>query len=65
MIKSIIKCSNNMVIVFDRRGEQIPQYQGQYEKVKEIILKDAPPEAVFAHGFAKGIELQKVTRHEW
>ena len=54
-----------MVIVFDRRGEQIPQYQGQCEKVKEIILKDAPPEAVFAHGFAKGIELQKVTRHEW
>ena len=28
MIKSVIKTPNNMVIVFDENGEQIPEYQG-------------------------------------
>ena len=65
MIKSVIKTPKNMVIVFDKEGEQIPEYQGQYEEVKESILTDAPPDAVFAHGLTDIGELRKVSREEW
>ena len=32
MIKTAIKFGNNMVMVFDKWGEQIPEYQSQYGK---------------------------------
>ena len=35
VIKTAIRFQNDMVMVFDKRGEQIPKYQGQYEEVKE------------------------------
>ena len=65
MIKTAIRFKNNMVMVFDKRGEQIPKYQGQYEKVKKSISRDAPPDAVFAHGLTDAGELPKVPREEW
>ena len=65
MIKTVIRCPNNMVMVFDKRGEQIPKYQGQYEKVKESILRDAPPDTIFALGFTDAGELREVPREEW
>ena len=65
MIKAAIKFRNNMVMVFDEKGEQIPKYQGKYEEMKESILKDAPPDAIFAHGFSDDGELRKVSREEW
>ena len=66
MIKSVCKWQDGMVMVFDKKGEQIPEYQGQYENVKESILKDAPPDAVFSHGFWDEAELLKVvSREEW
>jgi len=36
-----------MVMAFDKRGEQVPEYQGQYQDVKGSILENAPPNAVF------------------
>ncbi len=65
MIKTVIRFQNNMVMVFDKSGEQIPKYQGQYEEVKQSILKDASVNAVFAHGFSNAGELRKVSREEW
>ncbi len=66
MIKSVYKWQDGIVMVFDKKGEQIPEYQGQYEDVKESILKDAPPDAVFSHGFWDEAELLKVvSREEW
>ncbi len=65
MIKTVIRCSNNMVMVFDKSGEQIPEYQGQYEEVKGKILKDAPLNAVFACFPDYETELQIVPREEW
>ena len=65
MIKTAIRFKNNMVMVFDKRGEQIPKYQGQFEGVKESILRDAPPEAVFSHGFGDDFELKVVPREQW
>lgn len=65
MIKTVIWCQNDMVMVFDENGEQIPGYQGQYEQVKEAILKNAPASTLFAHGLTGSGELRKVPREEW
>ena len=65
MIKIAIRFQDNTVAVFERNGEQPPQYQGQYGEVKERVQEDAPPDAVFAHSFTDSAELQKVSREEW
>ena len=65
MIKTIIRSQNNMVVVFDERGKQIPEYQNQYEEVKEKILKDAPLNAVFSYLPDYETELQIVPREKW
>ena len=65
MIKTVIRCSNNMVMVFDKTGEQIPEYQGQYEEVKEKILRDAPPNVVFGYFPDYVYELELVPREDW
>ena len=65
MIKTIIRCPNNMVMVFDQKGEQTPQYQGQYEEVKESILKDAPLTAAFAHLSDAQPEWRQLPREGW
>ena len=65
MIKTVIRFKSNMVMVFDRWGEQIPKYQGQYEKMKGSILGDALSDTIFALGFTDAGELQKVPREEW
>ena len=54
-----------MVLVFDKRGEQIAQYQGQYEEVKGEILKDAPPSTIFGCFPDYEHELKIVPRDEW
>ncbi len=65
MIKTAIRCPNNMVMVFDKKGEQVPEYQGQYQEVKESILRDALPDTVFGYLYDSGPELRKVPREEW
>jgi len=65
MIKTVIRCPNDMVMVFDKRREQIPEYQGQYQEVKASILKDAPLNAVFGYLSDSEPELRKVPREEW
>ena len=65
MIKTAIRCPSNMVMVFDEKGEQIPEYQGQYEEVMKDILGDAPLSAVFAHLPDYEPELREVPRKEW
>ena len=65
VIKTVIKCQNDMVMVFDKKGEQISEYQGQYEAVKEKILKDAPLNAVFGYLPDYETELRLVPREEW
>ena len=65
MIKTVIKCHDNMVLVFDEKGERIPRYHGQYEDVKESILKDAPPNALFGCLSDSEPELRRTPRGEW
>ena len=64
-IKNVIRTPEDMVLVFDKRGEQIPEYQGQYQAVRAGIVEDAPPGAVFAYALADKAELQIMTRCEW
>lgn len=65
MIVTVIRMKNDMVMVFDVKGEQMPAYQGPYDEVKDRILKDAPPGAVFMHW--RGVEAvpETVAREEW
>ena len=65
MIKTVMRFKNNIVMVFDKWKEQIPEYQGQYEKVKESILRDALPDTIFALGFTDAGELREVPREGW
>ena len=65
MIRTVIRCSNNMVIVFDEKGEQILEYQGQYQEVKEKILTDTPLNAVFGYFPDYETELEIIPREEW
>lgn len=65
MIKTAFRFQGNMVVVFDGKGEQIPRYQGRYEEVRESILKDAPPGAVFSHRVEHKNKFKVVSREEW
>ena len=65
MIKTAIRCPNNMVMVFDDRGEQIPEYQGQYGGVKEDILRDTSLDTVFGYLSDYEPELREVPKEEW
>ncbi len=65
MIKTVIRLENDMVMVFDAAGEQIPDYQGQYGDVKEKILRDAPPDTAFNHWFSQALEPMPVAQNSW
>lgn len=65
MIKTVIRLKDGAVMVFDAEGEQIIKYQGQYEKVKSRILRDAPPETLFAHWVDNSPEPEMVGRENW
>ena len=54
-----------MVMVFDADGEQIPEYQGQFEDVKTSILRDAPQEAIFARWFNHDPMPEIIFREGW
>lgn len=62
MIKSVIRAENGSVAAFDENDEQIAEYQGEYEEVREKILRDAPPDAVFGRITTT---IESVPREEW
>jgi hypothetical protein len=51
MIKTVIRIENDMVMVFDESGEELPEYQGNFTSVKDKIIADAQEESVFNHWF--------------
>jgi len=64
MIKTVVKFPPGVVIVLDHKGEQIPEYQGSYERVRALILKDAPDSARFYHAVFNLTETP-TPREEW
>lgn len=46
MIKHVYVWDNQMVMVFDERGQQMPDYQGPVGEVWDKIQADKSPETV-------------------
>jgi hypothetical protein len=65
MIKSVIRCPNDMVLVFDDDEEQVPEYQGWYQQVMDAILRDAPPSTIFGYWFNYESDVATLPREEW
>lgn len=65
MINKIIRLRNNLVMVFDEQGEQLPEYQGLYRDVKEKILASAPEGAIFNHWFGHTTKPDIVPNEKW
>ena len=65
MMKTVIRLGNDMVIVFDDAGEQMPEYQGQYQDMKAGILGEATSETVFNHWFGYSFEPVVVPAKRW
>lgn len=65
MIKTVIRLRNNMVMVFDAEGEQIPEYQGQYEEVSARVLRDTPAGTRFRHWFGYALKSSPVSGENW
>ena len=65
MIRTVIRIGNNMVIVFDDEGEQMPEYQGWYEDVRGRVLSDASAGTVFNHWFGLSLEPVVVAEKNW
>ena len=63
MIKSVVKTDRGTVMVFDERGRQMSEYEGDYQKVRERILEDASPDTLFYHD--DGRRLNAVSREWW
>ena len=64
MINDVIKFSNGIVIVFDEKGEQLHEYQGRYEEVRDKIRADAPQSARFFHSVWK-LFGNAIPKEEW
>ena len=65
MIKTAIRIKNDMVMVFDENGEELPEYQGYYNDVKDRILADAQTDSVFKHWFGHSRQPEAVTMECW
>ena len=65
MIKTVIRIKNDMVLVFDENGHQIPRYQGYYDDVKEKIMADVQPGSVFNHWFGYSLKPVVISADCW
>ena len=65
MIKTVIRLENDLVIVFNEAGEQIPEFQGHYKDVKESIRKNIAPGTVFKTWFGLADEPVTVPKNKW
>lgn len=65
MIKTIIRIENDLVMVFDEKGEEIPEYQGNYDYVKDRIIADATGESVFNHWFGHSMKPHVINPERW
>ncbi|GAJ00912.1 unnamed protein product [marine sediment metagenome] len=64
MIDQVIKFSNGMVMCFDEKGEQVAEYQGRYEKVKDKILAEASQSTRFFRAVWRE-SIDEIPREEW
>jgi hypothetical protein len=65
MIKTVIRIKNDMVLVFDENGEEMPRYQGYYNDVKDKIMADVQPGSIFNHWFGYSLKPVVIRRDCW
>jgi len=65
MIKTVIRIKNDMVMVFDEKGEEMPFYEGYYNEVKDKILADVQPGSIFNHWFGYSLKPLVVNPDSW
>lgn len=65
MIKTVIRIKNDMVMVFDENGEEMPCYQGYYNEVKDKILANVQPGSIFNHWFGYTLKPMIVVCDTW
>ena len=65
MIKTVIRLQNDLVMVFDESGEEIPEYQGYYHNVKDKIITDCTATSVFYHWFGFAMKPYEVKMEDW
>jgi hypothetical protein len=65
MIKTVIRIENDMVMVFDEKGDELPEYQGYYDSVKYKIIADAPADSVFNHWFGHSVKPHQIAPECW
>jgi hypothetical protein len=65
MIKTVIRTPEDMVFVFSENGRQVPEYQGFYLEVHELILRNAGTGTIFKHWPAASAEPEMVLRNNW
>ena len=65
MIKSVYLLQQREVIVFDKEGEHLHQYDGKFQLVRDTVLADCAPDAEFyITRWGQG-NFEKVTREDW
>ena len=65
VIMTVIRLKNDMVMVFDEEGEQVPGLQGYYDDVKERIIAAASGGTAFNHWFDISPEPEPVLPQAW
>lgn len=65
MIKTVIRLNNNLVMVFDENGEQLSEYQGDYDEVKYRILSNTSPDTRYIHWFDENSPPRTVSLEKW
>lgn len=60
MIDVVIRSNNDTVVVFNEKGDSMPEFQGAYDQVRVKILARAPKGAEFFQ-----VLLTPVLRKEW
>lgn len=65
MMRTIIRTDDDMVMVFDELGEQVPEYQGRYRDVREKVLANASEGTQFFHWFGVSEQPENVPAERW
>ena len=65
MIKMVIRCPDNTVMVFDEDGHILPVYQGQYDMVKNSIVRNTGSDTVFSYYFDIESALVYTPKEAW
>ena len=65
-ISQVIRFKNNNVMVFNEKGEQIPELQGRYEpRLKRKILRKSGTKTEFYLGDWQGGELRRIKKMDF